>query len=198
VTVVQVGFSTNLARLLASGGDEHSPLSGVELIKNKVKLLSIMAGAFKVIDGNQRYLEYNITQDQRSARRLAEEWPTPIIWSGFEIGIAAAYPSISILHDYGYVEHHPVAEAYHRYMPPPHDRPTWDLTSVLQAALPDRGYFDLSKPGSVTVEDDGFTTFTEKEGGRDRYLILKEAKRERVVEALVQLSSQPPATPVVK
>jgi hypothetical protein len=68
----------------------------------------------------------------------------------------------------------------------------------LQAALPDRGYFDLSKPGSVTVEDDGFTTFTEKEGGRDRYLILKEAQRERVVEALVQLSSQPPATPGVK
>ena len=191
VVIVQVGFSTNLAGLLASAADANSPLSGVDLVKRKVKLLSIMAGAFKEIDGNKRYLEYNITQDKRSAQRLGKDWPTPIIWSGFEIGIAAAYPSVSIVRDYRYVKHHPVAEAYVRYMPPPHDRPTWDLTSVLYAVLPDRGYFDLSKSGSVTVEGDGYTTFTEKEGGRDRYLILKKEQRDRVVEALVQLSSQP-------
>ena len=40
--------------------------------------------------------------------------------------------------------HHPLAAAYIRRNPPPHNRPTWDLTSVLYAVLPDRDYFDLS------------------------------------------------------
>ena len=55
-------------------------------------------------------------------------------------------PPSSIERDYGYVAHHPLAEAYIRYIPPPHNRPTWDLTSVLYAVLGDRGYFDVSPP----------------------------------------------------
>ena len=43
VVIAQVGFSTNLARLLDSGPDESSPLTGVDLVKRKVKLLSLMA-----------------------------------------------------------------------------------------------------------------------------------------------------------
>ena len=115
-----------------------------------------------------------------------------MVYSGFEIGIALPYPAVSIERDYAYVPHHPVAEAYIRRNPPPHNRPTWDLTSVLYAVLPDRGYFAVSPPGTVTVEADGFTVFREDSHGRHRYLILKPDQRPRVLEALVQLSSQPP------
>ena len=192
VVVAQVGFSTNLARLLDSGGDEHSPLSGEDLVRRKVKLLSLMAGAFQPIDGNRRYLEYNIVKDVSSARVLAARWPSPIVWSGFEIGIALPYPASSIERDYGYVAHHPVAEAYIRHEPPPHNRPTWDLTSVLHAVHDDRGYFNLSSPGTVTVEPDGFTRFDASPDGKHRYLVLTPDQKPRVLEALVQLSSQPP------
>lgn len=192
VVLVQVGFSTNLIRLLDSKPDDRSPLAGVDLIKQKVRLLSIMAGAFKPIGDNNHYLEYNVTQDIPSAQKLVSHWPTPMIFSGFEIGIALEYPSESILKDYDYVTHHPVAEAYTRRNPPPHNRPTWDLTSVLQAVQPDRGYFELSPAGTVTVENDGFTSFAPGENGLHRYLILDPAQRLRVLEALVQLSSQPP------
>lgn len=192
VVVAQVGFSTNLARLLDSGGDEHSPLSGEDLVRRKVKLLSLMAGAFQPIDGNRRYLEYNVVKDVSSARVLAARWPSPIVWSGFEIGIALPYPASSIERDYGYVPHHPVAEAYIRHEPPPHNRPTWDLTSVLHAVHDDRGYFNLSSPGTVTVEPDGFTRFDASPDGKHRYLVLTPDQKPRVLEALVQLSSQPP------
>ncbi|MFO0960545.1 MAG: nucleoside hydrolase [Isosphaeraceae bacterium] len=192
VAIAQVGFSTNLARLLDSPADAISPLNGEELVRKKVKVLSLMAGAFEAIDKNPHYLEYNVVKDVPAAKKLAERWPTPTVWSGFEIGIAVPYPAVSIERDYGYVKHHPVADAYIARNPPPHERPTWDLTSVLYAALPDRGYFDLSPPGKVTVEADGFTRFSPSEGGRDRYLILPPEKRSRVREALVQLSSQPP------
>ena len=193
VVIAQVGFSTNLARLLDSPGDSTSPLTGRELVERKVKLLSLMAGAFQPVEGNRRYLEYNVIKDIPSARALAARWPTPIFFSGFEIGIALPYPHESIERDYGYVRHHPLAEAYIRRNPPPHNRPTWDLTSVLYAVLPDRGYFDVSPPGTVTVEADGFTRFMETPQGKHRYLILKPEQKPRVLEALVQLSSQPPS-----
>jgi purine nucleosidase len=192
VVIAQVGFSTNLARLLGSPGDDISPLSGRELVERKVKLLSLMAGSFQPIEKNHRHLEYNVVKDIASFRLLTERWPTPMVFSGFEIGIALPYPAVSIERDYGYVQHHPLAEAYIRRNPPPHNRPTWDLTSVLFAVLPDRGYFDVSQSGSVTVEPDGFTRFTENPQGTHRYLILKPEQKPRVLEALVQLSSQPP------
>jgi len=193
VVIVQVGFSTNLARLLATPPDAQSPLSGRELVARKVKLLSLMAGAFRRIGNNDRYLEYNVVKDIASARRIAADWPTPIVYSGFEIGIAVPYPAVSIEQDYRYVSHHPLAEAYCLYNPPPHNRPTWDLTSVLYAVYPERGFFDLSSPGRVTVEEDGFTRFEEDPAGSHRYLILSDSQQIRVQEALVQLSSQPPA-----
>ena len=197
VVIAQVGFSTNLANLLKSSADEHSNLNGVDLVKTKVRLLSVMAGAFTQIVGiaGHRYdhKEYNVVKDIPAAKALVSEWPTPIVWSGFEIGKNLTYPHQSILQDYRYTKHHPLSEAYTLYNPPPHDRPSWDLTSVLQAVRPDRGYFDLSPPGRVTVADDGLTTFDESEGGRDRYLVLREEQKGRAIEALVQLSSQPPA-----
>lgn len=198
VVIAQVGFSTNLANLLSSPADTHSELMGAALVKKKVRLLSIMAGAFTKIPNRegelQEYREYNVIQDLPSAQQLAQQWPTPIVWSGFEIGIALPYPHQSIEQDYGYVEHHPVADAYYLYSPPPHDRPTWDLTSVLIAVRPDRGYFDLSPAGRVTVDQEGYTKFEAAEGGRDRYLIITEAQKGRTLEALVQLSSQPPCS----
>ena len=193
VTIAQVGFSTNLARLLDSKPDEFSKLAGRDLIQAKVKLLSIMAGAFQSIGGNAHFCEYNVVQDIANCKKLADEWPTPVVWSGFEIGIALPYPAESIEKDYSYVPDHPVAEAYRRYSPPPHNRPTWDLTSVLYAVHSDRGYFDLSPPGRIVVEADGFTKFEPAEDGRHRYLIMSDQQRSRVLEALVQLSSQPPS-----
>lgn len=193
VVLAQVGFFTNFRRLLESKPDAHSSLSGRDLIKKKVKLLSIMAGSFQTIRDGNHYIEYNVKKDIPSAQALAKGWPTPIVWSGFEIGISVPYPAVSIERDYNYVPHHPVKEGYYYYNPPPHERPTWDLTSVLYAVHPDRGYFDLSVKGQVTVEDDGFTRFTPKKNGRDRFLKLNPLKIARVKEALVQLSSQPPS-----
>jgi len=192
VVLVQVGYFSNFAALLDTPGDKFSPLTGLELVRQKVKRLSVMAGAFQVIDQNKRFCEFNVVSDLPASQKLARDWPTPIVWSGFEIGIAVPYPAISIERDYDYVPHHPAAEAYRLYEPPPHERPTWDLTSALYGVLPDRGYFGLSEPGRVTVENDGYTRFVPETGGRDRYLTLTATEAARVREALVQLSSQPP------
>lgn len=196
VVIAQVGFSTNLANLLDAPADDISPMTGRELVEKKVQKLSVMAGAFTQIKNDKGQLydhkEYNVIKDIPAAQKLAKEWPTPILWSGYEIGIALRYPHESIEQDYGYVEHHPLAEAYIAYMPPPHDRPTWDLTCVLQLVRPDRDYFGLTPVGTVTVADDGLTTFEEDPSGRDQYFTLNELQIARTVEALQLLSSEPP------
>lgn len=192
VVIVQVGFSTNLARLLASGPDETCNLSGVELVRQKVRLLSVMGGSFA--ENGKPQSEYNIQKDVKSAQTLVAEWPTPIVFSGLEIGLALPYPAVSIERDFSYVSHHPLAEAYKLYKPPPHNRPSWDLTSVLYAVRPDRGYFDLSPPGRVRVTNTGVTSFEPDPAGLHRFLILQPEERKRVQEALVELASQPPCT----
>lgn len=192
VTLVQVGYFSNFAALLDTPPDELSPLKGIDLVRQKVKLLSVMAGAFQTIEDNNHFPEFNVYTDVSAAKKLAREWPTPIVWSGFEIGIALPYPAVSVERDYAYEAHHPLAESYFAYMPPPHERPTWDLTSALYAVHPDRGYFGLSARGRVVVEDDGRTRFTPQADGRDRFLKLDAAQIARTREALVQLCTQPP------
>jgi inosine-uridine nucleoside N-ribohydrolase len=192
VKLVQVGFFTNLARLLESKPDESSPLDGVALIKQKVQQLVIMGGAFQTIRSNTRYGEYNVVKDLPSARLLAEKWPSPVVWSGFEIGIAVAYPWESVMRDYEHTKPHLIKEAYLAYVPQkPHDRPTWDLTAAFYAIYPDRGYFDVSPPGRVRVDEEGHTDFAATKDGKDRYLVMSELQAARVKEAFVQLCSEP-------
>jgi inosine-uridine nucleoside N-ribohydrolase len=187
VVIIQVGFSTNLARLLDTAGDAISPINGKELARRKVRLLSCMAGAYP--DGKP---EYNVRMDLAAARKLFAEWPTPIVASGLEVGQSILYPALSIQRDYGYVADHPIAEAYRNYKEMPYDRPTWDLTAVLYAIRPDRGYFDLSAPGRIIVGDEGVTRFEPSANGSQRYLIVNDKQRQMALEAMIYLASQPP------
>jgi inosine-uridine nucleoside N-ribohydrolase len=179
VVIVQTGFSTNLAALLDSPED-------VALVKEKVALVVAMAGNFT---GGEP--EYNVRIDVASAKAVFERWPTPIVFSGFEIGRDLLYPAGSIEHDFAYAQPHPIAESYRAYHKMPYDRPTWDLTAVLEAVRPAHGYFGRSETGTVLVEANGATRFTAGPGDR-QYLRLDPAKRAEILEVLELLASQPP------
>lgn len=179
VVIVQVGFSTNLARLLDSPDD-------LALVKRKVKLLSVMAGNFV-----QSKPEFNVERDTASARKLFERWPTEIVASGFEIGEKLLFSATRIEHDFSWTDAHPVVDAYRAYKSMPYDRPTWDLTAVLYAVRPNGGYFGLSSPGRIQSDDKGRTQFETSTSGTHRYLTLSEAQRARTLETMVLLASEP-------
>jgi inosine-uridine nucleoside N-ribohydrolase len=179
VVIVQTGFSSNLAALLDSPG-------GAELAHAKVALLVAMAGNFA---GGEP--EYNVRIDIPSAKSVFERWPTPIVFSGFEIGRDLLFPASSIERDFAYVRMHPIAESYRAYAKMPYNRPTWDLTAALEAVRPDRGYFTTSQTGSVAVESNGATRFTPGQGDR-QYLRLDPSKRTEILEVLALLASEPP------
>jgi purine nucleosidase len=192
VTIVSVGIASNLANLLSSEG-------GVDLIRQKVKALSIMAGAFTRTNGTNYHTEANVINGIASMQTVADRWPedVPVVWSGYEIGEALPFPRVVIQRDLDYRPHHLLREAYLLHCGPEHDRPCWDQSSVLWAVHPDRGYFGLSAQGRVQVLSDGFTRFVPAQPGkgsrRDRFLTLTASQRSRAIEAIVQLTIQPPS-----
>ena len=191
VTIVSVGIASNLANLLKTA-------DGIQLVRQKVKALSLMAGAFASCNGTNYHLEANVINGIRYMQTVAEKWPNevPIVWSGFEIGEALLFPRTVIQQDFDYATRHLVKEAYLLHSGAEHDRPCWDQSSVLWAVYPKEGYFGLSRPGRVQVMDDGFTRFTtsKNETGtqRDRFLTMNALQKSRVLEAIVHLTVNPP------
>ena len=190
VVVIQVGFSTNLARLLDSPPDRYSPLQGKDLAARKVRLLSMVAGAFGQ-PGPKDGREYNIYKDLPSARKLFDAWPTPIVVSAYEIGASILYPGERMRRSDA-AARHPIRDGYRLYVPGLADRPTWDLTSVLYAVRPGREYFRVSEPGEVILDPVGRTRF--KPGGHERHRHLMIDKRQvpRIRELLVELVEHSP------
>lgn len=199
VSIISVGIASNMANLIKSKADAHSPLDGPALIRKKVKVLSIMAGAFAFCNNTNYHLEANVINGIGFMQTVANEWPeeVPVVWSGYEIGEALPYPRASIAQDFGYLPHHIVRESYLLHSGPAHDRPCWDESSVLQAVFPGREFFGLSAPGRVSVGKDGFTKFMPpskdgKGGKRDRFLRMNSVQQARALEAIVQTTIQPP------
>jgi len=195
VVIAQVGFSTNLARLLDTPADDISPLTGKELAAKKVRLVSAMFGAF-TFQNDQRFVahkEYNVVTDVKAAQKLTTEWPTPIVFSGFELGVDVKYRECSLFNDLV-----PAPNMLQKSLLFYHegwggnDQCTWDLTSVLFVLRPEekRGYYSLSEAGKVTVRDDGTTFFTADPNGQHKCFISDHDQKIRVEEAFVNLCSE--------
>ncbi len=191
--VICVGFSTNLSGLLNSGPDEYSTQNGKDLIRKKVKYLSMMAANF---DGSIQYREFNVVNDCEAAGNVFDHWPTRIIISPFEVGIQVKYPASSIEHDFGKEKHHPLADAYKSFMKMPYDRPCWDPTSVLYVMEKDSGFFSLSGPGIVRTDTVCATHFVPEKDGKCRYLKTDSIQAKRIIHRLVEVVTTGEKSPV--
>lgn len=187
VTIVSVGFSTNLAMLLDSEPDAFSPLPGSDLVRKKVERLVMMAGNME----NPTFAEYNVVNDVVSCQKVFREWPTPIVVSPFELGLQVRYPARSILEDFSWTKHHPIVDAYKAYLPQLEDRPTWDLTAVLFAIHP-CGLFQVSPPGRIDVTDEGYTRFTPTPSGSHCYLSVTPEQAEEMRRYFVGIITSRP------
>lgn len=189
VVIISVGFFTNLAQLLESGSDEFSGLNGAELVARKVKYLSVMAGNFS----RPPTAEFNVRTDIAAARKVYEQWPGIIYSSPFEVGNSILFPAFCIERNLGYAGKHPLVEGYKQYLPMPYNRQTWDLTAVLFAIEPEQGYFTISNPGLVKVNEEGYTSFSEDTNGKHFYLMNPDsAGRSRILSRFIELVSAIP------
>lgn len=167
VTIVTVGFLTNLSNLLDTKADAYSSLSGTELVKRKVKRLVCMAGKFPF------GYEFNVMKDAKASQHIFTSWPSPVIFSGFEIGekIKVGLPLIhnnSITND-------PVKDVFRIAIPMAKEdalgRKSWDETAVLIAIKGYDNWYTLHT-GRITVADDGKNTWDDNGTGQ-AYLVEK-------------------------
>ncbi|MCK3685544.1 nucleoside hydrolase [Maribellus sp. YY47] len=155
VTIVTVGFTSNLDDLLKSGPDEFSPLSGKELVQKKVKQWVAMAGALP------QGIEFNVIKDASASVYAFQHWPTPILLSGFEIGVQIL--TGKKVAETGDVSN-PVAWAYAYNFESYADqkmekRCSWDQTAVLCAIRNPENFFYVNGPGKFEVAEDGSNTW---------------------------------------
>ncbi|MEI7830452.1 MAG: nucleoside hydrolase [Prolixibacteraceae bacterium] len=167
VTIVSIGFLTNLNNLLQSPPDQISPLKGSELVAQKVKNLVSMAGWFPA--GK----EYNVYMDSTASIYCFEHWPTPVVFTGFEIG-EKVKTGLKLVGSP--ISNSPVKDAYRIAMAGSKDdvngHMSWDQTAVLIAIYGAEPFFTSIK-GTIKVKPDGSNTWDESTDGKQAHVRMK-------------------------
>lgn len=167
VTIITVGFLTNLSNLLKSKPDNLSNLSGKELVIRKVKRLVSMAGRFP--EGK----EFNIFKDSTASKFVFENWPGEVIFSGFEIG-AQIHTGLKLIKSD--IKNSPVKDVFRISIPLSEEdkagRMSWDETAVLIGVYGTDGFFDTVR-GQIIVNPDGSNTWENSTDGKQIYVKQK-------------------------
>jgi len=154
VTIITVGFLTNLSDLLQSSPDKYSKLTGKELVRKKVKKLVCMAGSFPA--GN----EFNVRMDAAASKNVFENWETPILFSGVEIGMKIK-TGLPLVNDRS-IKNSPVKDVFRISIPlSPQDsagRMSWDETAVVIAVKGYKPWWNI-QTGKIKIADDGSNTW---------------------------------------
>jgi pyrimidine-specific ribonucleoside hydrolase len=168
VVIVTIGFLTNLEGLLKSKADKYSALDGKKLVAEKVKQLVCMAGKFP-----EGY-EFNVDRDIPASQFVFTNWPTNILFSGFEIGekIKVGLPLINN----SAIQNSPVKDVFRICIPMAKEdsagRKSWDETAVMVAVKGVTPYYHLHY-GHIDVANDGKNTWKDT-GKTQAYLVEAE------------------------
>ena len=206
VTISSIGLMTNLEQLLRSGADEVSPLSGLDLVAQKVVLLAAMAGTYPssaLETSNHRRKAARLPEcnmcgcyngaDATSAATAAKaseyvysHMPSSvkIVFSGFEVGLQ--------VHTGARLEHcateaNPCRRAFMDYKRDNpegwnrHGRCSWDplttLIAVRGASASSNGVSECTNCDGVNdVTDGGHNHWVPGPPSNQSYLILNDAQ----------------------
>ena len=167
VTIVTVGFLTNLNNLLKSEPDNFSNLTGKNLVIRKVKRLVSMAGRFPA--GR----EFNIYMDSSASKYVYENWPGEIIFTGFEIG-SEIHTGLKLINSD--IKNSPVKDVFRISIPlsaeDKNGRMSWDETAVLIGVYGTERFFDTVR-GKIIVNPDGSNTWENSTDGKQVYVKQK-------------------------
>ena len=174
--IVSIGMLNNIAELTAEYPD---------LVRKKVHALVAMAGKFP--EG----AEFNIVQDVEAAKYVFENFPRPIICSGYEVGekIITGFDG-----DENSNEGNPVYDCYlfHNTGDKKAGRVSnrsWDLTAVQFAFEGCGDFYKMSHRVKISIDDSGANT-VENDRSSDRYYLKLKAKPEAVGSYLNTLMSK--------
>jgi inosine-uridine nucleoside N-ribohydrolase len=183
ITIASTGFFTNLANLLESGSDQYSELTGRELVRKKVKKLVSMGGKFP------SGAEFNVYNDIPSANYVFKNWPPPIIFLGFKVGLQIK-TGLPLIHN-SKIRNDPVKDVFKTEIPKiPADtngHPSWDETTVLTAVRGTSPYFKKISGHINTVNAERKVSWDSTRSGQYYLVLVKPASCiEKVLNTLMQ------------
>jgi len=169
VVIVTVGFLSNLSSLLQSGPDKYSTLTGKELVAKKVKKWVAMAGVFP--EGG----EFNVNRHPEASVNVIANWPTPILFSGFEIGLKILTGNKVAKQG---TPGNPVKWAYQYCLStyekkPVENRCSWDHTAVLCAVRDPEQYFYVIENGMFICDSKGYNKWDAEKNSNHAFLVHK-------------------------
>lgn len=161
VVIVTIGHLTSLQGLLQSRGDTNSPLSGKELVKQKVNRWICMGGQFP--EGKEANF---YRPDPMSTVYCVGNWNQEVVFCGWEIGNNVITGGKGLKDNLNPT--HPLYRGYQLY----NDfagRPSWDQIAVLLLTAEAEKFFH-SKTGTCIVNPDGSNNWEDDRNGKHKYV----------------------------
>jgi hypothetical protein len=178
-------------QLLDSSADSYSPLTGTQLVKDKVKYLVIMGGEYPT--GNW---EWNFMMDSSDYSALFSTWRSqngypPIYLVGFTLGMIACSGAPADAS----IDKNPIRNANHQSVRADkvghlndggcvngETAPVWDQLAIMYGAFGasygGTTYFDISPGGTNTVNfSTGFNSWDPTTNSGHYYLVAKATPR---------------------
>ena len=189
VTIVTTGYLENLEDLLKSGADHDGdgiPLTGAQLVSQKVKLWACAGGCYPSGD------EFNFrvcTRRPVSAHYVVNNWPTRMMAVGYDVGqaiyTAGLLPEAPTFH--------PVRRVYAdiKYVYP---YPSWGQVVMLYGARGYRGLWNAVTVGRNNADEAGHNWWTDTPdpSGHEEQGYLTEVVRTPVRDTIVALQMLSP------
>jgi inosine-uridine nucleoside N-ribohydrolase len=187
VTIVSIGFLTNLHGLLASEPDEYSTLGGSALVAAKVRELVVMGGQYPDSASHPDGKEYNFAMDAAATNAVIPNWPTPIVFSGYELGVDIV--TGATLQEKTPSDN-PMRTAYQLYNGGV-GRSSWDLTAAYFAVRGPSDVWQLCGPGYNQVYPDGSNRW-DPSTDHAHYYLRNAVSKAQIKALLDDLLTQPP------
>ena len=139
--------------------------------------------------------EFNVMKDAPASQNVYKTWPSPVLFSGFEIG-EKIHTGLPLIHSTA-IKNDPVKDVFRIAIPMAKEdsagRMSWDETAVLVAIKGYSQWYTLHK-GRIVVADDGKNTWDDNGAGQ-AYLVEKvDYHVTQVVDVINQLIHAPAAS----
>lgn len=178
IVIVTIGPLMNIKNLIESQPDSISPLSGKELIQNKVVKFVMMGGQYPV---GQK--EWNFDGNMPGVTRFViQNLDVPVVFSGYEVGLIIKTGEIfnsidketplyiGFMH---FSQHAPWMKDFFKGKILANS--TYDQTAVLYAVRGGEGIYWDKVYGTCIPDENGGNTWVNSDKGKHAYLKLKVA-----------------------
>ncbi len=168
VIIVTAGYLDNLQALMQSGPDQYSSRTGIDLVRQKVRLLACAGGGYP--EGG----EFNFTVSPVAAQYVVNNWPSAATFSPDNVGryyytggTLARTPNNPIRRVYVDIEHNPIGY------------PSWTQVAIYQAIRGNTGLFLTNNTGYNQVAANGSNNWVsgpDPTGATDQAYLVERAR----------------------